>query len=154
MTIPKASHLVERAAEHLLRSGALEDSAAQLLGGTGGEAAEHSAGHDATEGTSALLGAAQAPLATVKVQRSSLFAAPSRPTVTAIMAALSAKRDVKDNKSWLPRAPAKNRAKWCQTIFHCAARARGISSYCSWWHLSCFTRCSTRSCSALARLAV
>lgn len=31
MLIPKASHLVERVAERLLRSGALEDSAAQLL---------------------------------------------------------------------------------------------------------------------------
>src|SRR3984957_6539993 len=31
MLIPKASHLVERVAERLLRSGALDDSAAQLL---------------------------------------------------------------------------------------------------------------------------
>src|SRR5690348_6983254 len=31
MLRPKASHLVERAAERLLRSGALEDSAAQLM---------------------------------------------------------------------------------------------------------------------------
>src|SRR4051794_21721998 len=31
MLIPKASHLVERAAERLLRSGALDDTAAQLM---------------------------------------------------------------------------------------------------------------------------
>jgi receptor protein-tyrosine kinase len=49
MLIPKASHLVERVAERLLRSGALDDSSAQLLRGgdasgvpgpTGDEAAE------------------------------------------------------------------------------------------------------------------
>jgi len=37
MLIPKASHLVERVAERLLRTGALDDSAAQLLYPHGGE---------------------------------------------------------------------------------------------------------------------
>lgn len=37
MLIPKASHLVERVAERLLKSGALDDSAAQLLRGSAGE---------------------------------------------------------------------------------------------------------------------
>src|SRR3954447_15460197 len=42
MLIPKASHLVERVAERLLRSGALNDTAAQLLqpGGAPKPAAE------------------------------------------------------------------------------------------------------------------
>ena len=38
MLIPKASHLVERVAERLLRSGALDESSAQLLRQPGGEA--------------------------------------------------------------------------------------------------------------------
>jgi protein-tyrosine kinase len=40
MLIPKASHLVERVAERLLRSGALDDSAAQLLRQPGSDSAE------------------------------------------------------------------------------------------------------------------
>src|SRR3954469_12356743 len=39
MLIPKASHLVERVAERLLRSGALDESAAQLLRQPGTEPA-------------------------------------------------------------------------------------------------------------------
>ena len=38
MLIPKATHLVERVTERLLRSGALDDSAAQLLGQPAGQA--------------------------------------------------------------------------------------------------------------------
>jgi protein-tyrosine kinase len=68
MLIPKASHLVERVAERLLRSGALDDSAAQLLQSPSGEAAaqadlgETAAIQVAASGTSA--------------NRSSLFAPP------------------------------------------------------------------------------
>ena len=59
MLIPKASHLVERVAERLLRSGALEDSAARLL-----------VGADAETGTVEDIAA--------RPNRSALFAAPRR----------------------------------------------------------------------------
>jgi protein-tyrosine kinase len=63
MLIPKASHLAERVAERLLRSGALDDSAAQLLRPAGDQP-------NATAG-----GAISQPAAE-PVQRSSLFAPP------------------------------------------------------------------------------
>lgn len=63
MLIPKASHLVERVAERLLRSGALEDSAAQLLREPNAEAAGSN-----TDG-----------LVESPTQRSSLFSAPPTP---------------------------------------------------------------------------
>jgi protein-tyrosine kinase len=47
MLIPKASHLVERVAERLLRSGALDESAAQLLRPPGGEAGAEPPGPEA-----------------------------------------------------------------------------------------------------------
>jgi protein-tyrosine kinase len=62
MLIPKASHLVERVAERLLRSGALEESAAQLLVHTDADAS--TAAPHPNEPAS---------------QRSALFAAPPRP---------------------------------------------------------------------------
>lgn len=64
MTTPKGSHLVERAAEKLLRSGSLDESAAQLL---------QSQGSDAT--LSPLGSAQQAPQQALPPS-SSLFAAP------------------------------------------------------------------------------
>ena len=71
MLIPKASHLVERVAERLLRSGALEDSAAQLL---------VQPGAPPTPGP-----AADAALSkSAQTRRSSLFAPP--PPSPAIMA--------------------------------------------------------------------
>ena len=63
MLIPKASHLVERVAERLLRSGALEDSAAQLLVQPGSPPVPEPAA-DAASPKSA------------QTQRSSLFAPP------------------------------------------------------------------------------
>jgi protein-tyrosine kinase len=68
MLIPKASHLVERVAERLLRSGALDDSSAQLLRRSSVEPAP-----DATD--DAATPAASRPAITPS-QRSSLFAAP------------------------------------------------------------------------------
>jgi len=62
MLIPKASHLVERVAERLLRSGALDDSAAQLLSQPGTEPAGD-AGADGVGGAHA-----------EQSRRSSLFA--------------------------------------------------------------------------------
>lgn len=63
MLIPKASHLVERVAERLLRSGALEDSAAQLLVQPGAKAAAD--GAEPAESTQTR---------PARSQRSSLFA--------------------------------------------------------------------------------
>ena len=72
MLIPKASHLVERVAERLLRSGALDKSSAQLLRQPSGDPAGNAVDHDATP--------AEAQLWTGPAQRSSLFAAaPARP---------------------------------------------------------------------------
>jgi protein-tyrosine kinase len=67
MLIPKASHLVERVAERLLRSGALDESSAQLLRQPGGDPAGDAADHDATP--------AAAQPSTGPAHRSSLFAA-------------------------------------------------------------------------------
>jgi protein-tyrosine kinase len=71
MLIPKASHLVERVAERLLRSGALDDSSAQLLRQPSVEPAGDATDHDAAP-------AASQPLGT-PAPRSSLFAAPPSP---------------------------------------------------------------------------
>ena len=72
MLIPKASHLVERVAERLLRSGALEDSSAQLLR----QPSVEPAGDASVQGATLV---APAPVA-APAQRSSLFAAPALPT--------------------------------------------------------------------------
>src|ERR1700712_3656004 len=72
MLIPKASHLVERVAERLLRSGSLDDSAAQLLRPAGGAELPADASADLTVQADA------APVATglhPLQHRSSLFAA-------------------------------------------------------------------------------
>ena len=71
MLIPKASHLVERVAERLLRSGALEDSAAQLLVQPGGGPA--GVPESAAEGIEPTSQRSESH------QRSSLFAPPPRP---------------------------------------------------------------------------
>jgi receptor protein-tyrosine kinase len=68
MLIPKASHLVERVAERLLRSGALDDSSAQLLRKPSVEPTTDASDHVATP-------PAPRPLVTPAL-RSSLFAAP------------------------------------------------------------------------------
>jgi receptor protein-tyrosine kinase len=70
MLIPKASHLVERVAERLLRSGALDDSAAQLLSQPGAAAGDGSP--VVPNGAGAHSGADRA----APSQRSSLFAPP------------------------------------------------------------------------------
>jgi receptor protein-tyrosine kinase len=74
MLIPKASHLVERVAERLLRSGALDDSAAQLLRQPDAEPSEDTAGQGATSAVSQPVGAQ--PVGPAPSQRSSLFASP------------------------------------------------------------------------------
>jgi protein-tyrosine kinase len=74
MLIPKASHLVERVAERLLRSGALEDSAAQLLRQSDAESAAERAANGPSNDTPARPAMAQTELP----QRSSLFAPPPR----------------------------------------------------------------------------
>jgi protein-tyrosine kinase len=71
MLIPKASHLVERVAERLLRSGALDDSAAQLMRRPDGDGRVAGAGNDGT--------VAAAPEPAPPLQRSSLFASPPSP---------------------------------------------------------------------------
>jgi receptor protein-tyrosine kinase len=73
MLIPKASHLVERVAERLLRSGALDESSAQLLRQPGGEAPGGEAASDAAAGDAPAGGevASNGP-----PQRSSLFMPP------------------------------------------------------------------------------
>ena len=97
MLIPKASHLVERAAERLLRSGALEDSAAHLLRQPGDLATESADGNAVqppallaevpvepvvepvvapVPSASIAVTVATAPAATPASQRSSLFAPP------------------------------------------------------------------------------
>jgi protein-tyrosine kinase len=68
MLIPKPSHLVERVAERLLRSGGLDDATAQLMRPSEGNGAVTAAGSGAT----ATAARAPAPLR----QRSSLFAPP------------------------------------------------------------------------------
>jgi protein-tyrosine kinase len=74
--IPKASHLVERVAERLLRSGALDASTAQLLRSPGGGSPKDSICSDsrklATAGQDA--SAPSSPIVTPPAQRSSLFA--------------------------------------------------------------------------------
>lgn len=71
--IPKASHLVERVAERLLRSGALDDSAAQLLRQAISEApADTGCTDPARRGQDAIAPGPAVPPA----QRSSLFAPP------------------------------------------------------------------------------
>jgi protein-tyrosine kinase len=66
MLIPKASHLVERVAERLLRAGALDGSAAQLLRPAGASASEEPEPSAVTSKASSLFAAAPAthPLAT------------------------------------------------------------------------------------------
>ncbi|MEA2772935.1 MAG: protein-tyrosine kinase [Acetobacteraceae bacterium] len=78
MLIPKASHLVERVAERLLRSGALDESAAQLLRQPGGESAADGPSSDQATAEAASNGAATVTLSPVAgpAQRSSLFAPP------------------------------------------------------------------------------
>jgi protein-tyrosine kinase len=71
MLIPKASHLVERVAERLLRSGALDDSAAQLLRQPEGVAVDGADVAPAASSDATLLVPA---LAAAPAQRSSLFA--------------------------------------------------------------------------------
>jgi receptor protein-tyrosine kinase len=69
MLIPKASHLVERVAERLLRSGSLDESTTQLLQSQGGTA-DADAAIETTEAT----------------QRSSLFAPPTPARADAALA--------------------------------------------------------------------
>nr|WP_294523664.1 hypothetical protein [uncultured Rhodopila sp.] len=76
MLIPKASHLVERVAERLLRSGALDDTAAQLMQ-PGGAALQAEATPVPTE-TASVPDAAGQPS-----RRSTLFAPPPRPEQSA-----------------------------------------------------------------------
>jgi protein-tyrosine kinase len=95
MLIPKASHLVERVAERLLRSGALDDSTTQLLRPPGGEptadAPDHNApnpsarDHDAPGWGAAGPAVAQMvpQLAAAAAQRSSLFAPAPQSTLFA-----------------------------------------------------------------------
>ncbi len=71
MLIPKASHLVERATERLLRSGALDESSAQLL-------RQPSAEPD-TDSTRLAVGLATTPQP-APARRSSLFAPPPGPS--------------------------------------------------------------------------
>ncbi|HEY4171456.1 MAG TPA: hypothetical protein VGM42_00395 [Rhodopila sp.] len=71
MLIPKASHLVERVAERLLRSGALDESSAQLLRQPSVEAAPDLRDHDAESA------APRTPI--TPSERSSLFAPPPLP---------------------------------------------------------------------------
>jgi protein-tyrosine kinase len=71
MLIPKASHLVERVAERLLRSGALDESSAQLLRQPGVEAAPDLTDHDVPPA------GPRSPI--TPSERSSLFAAPPSP---------------------------------------------------------------------------
>jgi protein-tyrosine kinase len=71
MLIPKASHLVERVAERLLRSGALDDSAAQLLRGTDTDLRPDATPEPVPDPVASAI---EAP--TVPPQRSSLFASP------------------------------------------------------------------------------
>jgi protein-tyrosine kinase len=79
MLIPKASHLVERVAERLLRSGALDDPAAQLLRPLGSEPAPDTADAGAlppaTDDYDAAISGAVPP-----AHRSSLFAPPPSST--------------------------------------------------------------------------
>jgi protein-tyrosine kinase len=72
MLIPKASHLVERVAERLLRSGALDDPSAQLLRQP---SVDPAANHDEPAADRTLTPPAPPPVAT-PAQRSSLFAPP------------------------------------------------------------------------------
>jgi protein-tyrosine kinase len=82
MLIPKPSHLVERVAERLLRSGALDDSAAQLLRPPGSEpaadAVDAGVPGPATTDYDAAANEAAAP-----AQRSALFARAQRSPVLA-----------------------------------------------------------------------
>jgi receptor protein-tyrosine kinase len=73
MLIPKASHLVERVAERLLRSGDLDDSAAQLL--RGGDPAADAAEHQAPSRGAALL-AAEPPVPPQPLAQPQLLAQP------------------------------------------------------------------------------
>src|ERR1700759_3349414 len=72
MLIPKASHLVERVAERLLRSGALGESAAQLLRPSGAETVADSMAGDGSQAAPNGVDAHRAQPS----QRSSLFALP------------------------------------------------------------------------------
>jgi protein-tyrosine kinase len=100
MLIPKASHLVERVAERLLRSGALDESAAQLLRQPGSEQpadADDAVTPDLTGHAGGANGATMvaSPLVTEPAQRSSLFApapSPSRP-VSSLSGLFAAPRD-------------------------------------------------------------
>src|ERR1700748_1905549 len=79
MLIPKPSHLVERVAERLLRSGALDDSAAQLLRPPGSKAATDAA-DEAVSGPAMDDHDRAASGASPPAQPSSLFAPPPSPT--------------------------------------------------------------------------
>jgi receptor protein-tyrosine kinase len=74
MLIPKASHLVERVAERLLRSGNIDDPAAQLLRSAGDESGLH--GASAATPTQLVMETPPPPLAAAPAERSSLFAPP------------------------------------------------------------------------------
>jgi receptor protein-tyrosine kinase len=76
MLIPKASHLVERVAEKLLRSGALDESAAQLLGPPGAETAADPVAGEGSQGAPNGADAHPAADRAAPLQRSSLFAPP------------------------------------------------------------------------------
>jgi protein-tyrosine kinase len=96
MLIPKASHLVERVAERLLRSGALEESSAQLLRQPSVEPAADSAPALPTPRPAA-----------PPAQRSSLFAAPPvRPAPTPpIPSASFDERESPDGDDPIPGTP-------------------------------------------------
>jgi protein-tyrosine kinase len=86
MLIPKASHLAERVAERLLRSGALEDSAAQLLRQTVEQTPDHGQEPDAVPPLPAPVhvdAQMDAPTSArpkpALTQRSSIFAPPPSP---------------------------------------------------------------------------
>jgi protein-tyrosine kinase len=83
MLIPKASHLVERVAERLLRSGALDSSAAQLLRDPGADPATEVASQEPPAPISVSTAASRAEA----VQRSSLFAPAPRQAASAPIAA-------------------------------------------------------------------
>jgi receptor protein-tyrosine kinase len=77
MLIPKASHLVERVAERLLRSGALDETAAQLM--QPGGAAGPDAGAAAAEAEPAVVEAPMRQASGETARRSALFAPPPAP---------------------------------------------------------------------------
>ncbi|HBK09244.1 MAG TPA: hypothetical protein DDZ81_25865 [Acetobacteraceae bacterium] len=99
MLIPKASHLVERVAERLLRSGALEDSAARLLVQPDAE--------PAVEAAAGAEGAGPVSPRSVQAPRSSLFAPPpsSAAPKRQPAAAPNGRADAPDGAEMPPSAP-------------------------------------------------